>query len=147
MVKLRLARAGKKKYPIYRVVATDMRSPRDGRYIESVGQYNPNMNPISLTLKEARVFHWLKKGAQPTNTVRSLLQRNGMWLKWTLQRRGTDEAKAQVIIEKWQMQQAEKSQREADKKTRRAEKKKAAKAKPAEAAPAAAPAEAPAASA
>lgn len=142
MVKLRLARAGKKKYPIYRVVAADMRSPRDGKYIEAVGQYNPNINPISLSIKEERVFHWLRKGAQPTDTVRTLLRRNGLWLKWTLQRRGTDEAKAQSIIERWQLEQVEKSKREADKKARRAGKKKAAKAKPAEAAPAAAPAEA-----
>lgn len=147
MVKLRLRRAGKKKYPIYKIVAADMRSPRDGKYIEAVGQYNPNINPISLSLKEERVFHWLRKGAQPTDTVRTLLRRNGLWLKWTLQRRGTDEAKAQSIIELWQMQQVEKSKREADKKNRRAVKKKAAKAKPAETAPAAAPAEAPAASA
>ncbi|MBI3587082.1 MAG: 30S ribosomal protein S16 [Ignavibacteriales bacterium] len=147
MVKLRLRRAGKKKYPIYKIVAADMRSPRDGKYIEAVGQYNPNINPISLSIKEERVFHWLRKGAQPTDTVRTLLRRNGLWLKWTLQRRGTDEAKAQSIIERWQMQQAEKSKREADKKVRRAVKKKAVKAKPVETAPAAAPAEAPAASA
>ena len=137
MVKLRLRRAGKKKHPIYKIVAADIRSPRDGRFIETVGQYDPNMNPILLSVKEERVFYWLRKGAQPTDTVRSLLQRKGLWLRWSLVRRGVDETKMQGIVEKWQMQQAERPQRDADRKTRRAEKKKKAAAAPVEAAPAA----------
>ena len=138
MVKLRLRRAGKKKHPIYKIVAADIRSPRNGRFIEILGQYDPNMNPILLTLKEERLFHWLRKGAQPTDTVRSLLQRKGFWLRWTLMRRGVDEAKTQTILERWQMQQAERAQREAERKARRREvKKKKIAAKPAEAAPAA----------
>ena len=142
MVKLRLRRAGKKKKPIYKIVVADIRSPRDGRFIEAVGLYDPNMNPILLTLKEERIFFWLKRGAQPTDTVRSLLQRKGLWLRWTLQKRGVDEAKAQSIIEQWQMQQAERPQREADSRARRADRKKKAAEKPAEAAPAAPAAEA-----
>ncbi len=137
MVKLRLRRAGKKKHPIYKIVAADIRSPRDGRFLETVGPYDPNINPILLSVKEERVFYWLRKGAQPTDTVRSLLQRKGLWLRWSLVRRGVDEAKMQGIVEKWQMQQAERPQRDADRKTRRAEKKKKAAAAPAEAAPAA----------
>jgi len=138
VVKLRLRRAGKKKHPIYKFVAADIRSPRNGRFIEILGQYDPNMNPILLTLKEERLFHWLRKGAQPTDTVRSLLQRKGFWLRWTLMRRGVDEAKTQTILERWQMQQAERAQREAERKARRREvKKKKIAAKPAEAAPAA----------
>jgi small subunit ribosomal protein S16 len=133
-----LRRAGKKKHPIYKIVVADIRSPRDGRFIEAVGQYDPNVNPILLTVKEERVFYWLKKGAQPTDTVRSLLQRTGLWLRWTLQKRGVDEAKTQSILERWQMQQADRSQREAESRSRRAaKKKKAAEQKPAEAAPAA----------
>jgi len=143
VVKLRLRRAGKKKHPIYKIVAADTRSPRDGRFIETVGQYNPNVNPILLTLKEERVLYWLRKGAQPTDTVRSLLSRQGLWLRWSLLRRGVDEAKSQSIIERWQMQQVERGQREAERKSRRAKKKKAA-AKPAEASPAAPPAAEPA---
>jgi small subunit ribosomal protein S16 len=145
VVKLRLRRAGKKKYPIYKIVAADIRSPRDGRFIEAVGQYNPNLNPVLLTVKEERVFHWLRKGAQPTDTVRSLLQRNGAWLRWTLTKRGVDETKKQAILERWQMQQAERGSRDADRKARRAEKKKKAAAKPAETAAAAEPAPQPAA--
>lgn len=137
MVKLRLRRTGKKKHPIYKIVAADTRSPRDGRFIEAVGQYDPNMNPILLSLKDERVFHWLSKGAQPTDTVRSLLQRKGVWLRWSLTRRGVDDAKVQSIIERWQMQQAERPQREADRKIRRALRKKKAAEKPVEAAPAA----------
>ncbi|HTY37807.1 MAG TPA: 30S ribosomal protein S16 [Bacteroidota bacterium] len=140
MVKLRLRRAGKKKHPIYKIVAADIRSPRDGRFIESIGQYDPNINPILLSVKDERVFYWLRKGAQPTDTVRSLLQRKGLWLRWSLIKRGVDDAKTQAILEKWQMQQAEKAQREADRKSRRAQKKKKAAEKPAETA-APAPAE------
>jgi len=145
VVKLRLRRTGKKKYPIYKIVAADIRSPRDGRYIEAVGQYNPNVHPIALNFKEERVFHWLRKGALPTDTVRSLFQRQGLWLRWNLMRRGADEAKTQSIVEHWQMEQAERAKREADRKARRAEKKKKT-AKPAEAAPAAEPTAQPAAS-
>jgi small subunit ribosomal protein S16 len=132
-----LRRAGKKKHPIYKIVVADIRSPRDGRFIEAVGHYDPNMNPILLTVREERVFYWLKKGAQPTDTVRSLLQRTGLWLRWTLQKRGVDEAKSQSIIERWQMQQAERPQREADSRARRAEKKKKEAEKPEDVAPAA----------
>ena len=147
MVKLRLRRAGKKKHPIYKIVAADMRSPRDGRFIEAVGQYDPNVNPIFLTVKEERVLYWLRNGAQPTDTVRSLLQRKGVWLRWSLIRRGVDDAKMQSIVERWQMQQTERPQREADRKSRRAQRKKKAAEKSAETVPAAvaAPAEQPAA--
>jgi len=147
VVKLRLRRAGKKKHPIYKIVAADMRSPRDGRFIEAVGQYDPNVNPIFLTVKEERVLYWLRNGAQPTDTVRSLLQRKGVWLRWSLIRRGVDDAKMQSIVERWQMQQTERPQREADRKSRRAQRKKKVAEKAAEAPPAAvaAPAEQPAA--
>jgi hypothetical protein len=77
--------------------------------------------------------------------VRSLLSRQGLWLRWSLLRRGVDEAKSQSIIERWQFQQVERGQREADRKSRRAERKKKAAAKPAEAPPAAEPAQQPAA--
>lgn len=144
MVKIRLRREGKKKYPVYKFVATDIRKPRNGGYLESLGQYNPNTNPVTIAVKEARVEYWLRKGAQPTDTVRSLLRRNGFWLRWTLMRQGKDESVMRSVIERWQMQQAEKAKHEADRKVRRAAKKKQESAPPAEAA---APAvEAPAAS-
>lgn len=146
MVKLRLRREGKKKHPIYKLVAADIRSPRNGRFIETVGQYNPNLNPIALTLKEERIIDWLRKGAQPTDTVRSLFRRSGLWLRWTLTKNGVDEAKKQSILERWQMQQVERSTRDAERKVRRSAKKKKATEMPAEKAAEAAPAaEAPAA--
>ena len=72
--KIRLARVGSKKNPIYRVVVADARSPRDGRFIEIVGQYNPQTDPSTINLDEDRIRDWISKGAQPTDTVRRLLQ-------------------------------------------------------------------------
>ena len=73
-VKLRLTRVGSKKNPIYRVVAADSRSPRDGRFIEIVGRYNPQTEPSTIEFDEAKVKEWLSKGAQPTESVARLLK-------------------------------------------------------------------------
>jgi small subunit ribosomal protein S16 len=73
-VKLRLTRVGSKKNPIYRVVVADSRSPRDGRFIEIVGRYNPQTEPSTVELDEAKIKEWLGKGAQPTDTVARLLK-------------------------------------------------------------------------
>jgi len=78
-VKLRLMRMGKKKQPTYRVVVADSRSPRDGRFIETVGTYAPRMDPSTIEIDNARVLGWLAKGAQPTETVRKLLVISGAW--------------------------------------------------------------------
>ncbi|MGH2568994.1 MAG: 30S ribosomal protein S16 [Bacteroidota bacterium] len=126
MVKIRLRRIGKKKYPVYKIVATDIRAPRNGVYLEALGNYNPNRGTDILDLKEERVYHWLRKGAQPTDTVRSLFRRSGLWLRWTLKKQGKDEATIQRVLERWQMQQADRPQRDADRKARRAVKKKKA---------------------
>lgn len=72
-VKLRLARYGAKKYAYYRIVAADQRARRDGRFLEQVGTYNPNIKPAAVTLKHERIQHWLSVGAQPTDTVKNLL--------------------------------------------------------------------------
>jgi small subunit ribosomal protein S16 len=77
-VRLRLTRVGGKKDPIWRVVVADQRSPRDGRFIENVGQYNPQTDPSTINLDEDRVRAWLAKGAQPTETVRKLLKIKGI---------------------------------------------------------------------
>ena len=77
-VKLRLTRVGSKKNPIYRVVAADARSPRDGRFIEIVGRYNPQPDPSVIELDEAKVKDWLAKGAQPTDAVARLLKVKGI---------------------------------------------------------------------
>ena len=77
-VHLRLARAGRKKVALYRLVAADSRMPRDGRYLEVLGTYDPMKNPPVAQLKQERVLDWLKKGAQPSVTVRSRLRRAGV---------------------------------------------------------------------
>ena len=77
-VKLRLARVGSKKNPIYRVVAADSRSPRDGRFIEIVGRYNPQTDPSTIELDEAKVKDWISKGAQPSDSVQRLLKAKGL---------------------------------------------------------------------
>jgi small subunit ribosomal protein S16 len=139
LVRIRLRREGKKQHPIYKIVATDMRAPRDGGYLEALGQYDPHTNPVALTFKEPRVEYWLRNGARPTDTVRSLFRRNGFWLRWTLIRQGKDEATVKTVLERWQTLQVDRPKREADRKARRIERKKKA------AAPAPAPAAAPAA--
>ncbi len=76
--RIRLARIGSKKNPIYRVVVADARSPRDGRFIEIVGRYNPQTDPSTIVIDEERVRAWLARGAQPTGTVRKLLRTQGI---------------------------------------------------------------------
>ncbi|MCZ6780236.1 MAG: 30S ribosomal protein S16 [Nitrospirae bacterium] len=77
-VRLRLTRTGRHKRPFYRVVAADSRMPRDGRFLEVLGTYDPLKNPAVTELKKERVLDWLRKGAQPTVTVRTLLRRSGI---------------------------------------------------------------------
>jgi small subunit ribosomal protein S16 len=76
--KIRLARFGSKKNPIYRVVVADERAPRDGRFIEIVGRYNPRTEPSTIELDETKIRDWLSKGAQPTDSVRRLLKAKGV---------------------------------------------------------------------
>jgi small subunit ribosomal protein S16 len=78
-VKIRLMRVGKKKQPTYRVVVADARSPRDGRFLEIIGQYAPRQEPSSVTLDNDRALHWLNAGAQPTESAAKLLQIAGVW--------------------------------------------------------------------
>lgn len=81
-VKLRLKRMGAKKSPFYRIVAADSRSPRDGRFIEIVGTYNPVKKPAEITVNEELALKWLNNGAQPTETVRSILSKEGIMAKY-----------------------------------------------------------------
>ena len=78
-VKLRLMRMGKKKQPTYRVVAADSRSPRDGRFIEIIGTYEPRQDPSVIKIDNDRALHWLRHGAQPTDRVEKLLKVSGAW--------------------------------------------------------------------
>ena len=82
-VKLRLTRVGKTKQPQYRIVATDSRSPRDGRFIEIVGHYNLRQEPSTLTVNNEKAVKWLQDGAQPTERVKKLLEISGAWGEFT----------------------------------------------------------------
>jgi small subunit ribosomal protein S16 len=77
-VKIRLARMGAKKKPFYRIVVADVESPRDGRFIEIVGNYDPKKDPAEINLKEDRIVDWLSKGAKPTLTVSQLIKKRGI---------------------------------------------------------------------
>ncbi len=81
-VKLRLKRMGSKKRPFYRVVAADSRSPRDGRFIEEVGYYNPIVEPAEVKIDEEKALKWLKDGAIPTDTVRDIFSKHGIMKKF-----------------------------------------------------------------
>ncbi len=78
MVKIRLRRMGAKKAPFYRIVVADSRSPRDGRFIEEVGYYDPMKNPADVKIDGEKVQKWISNGAQPTETVKSILKKNGL---------------------------------------------------------------------
>lgn len=82
MVKIRLKRMGAKKRPFYRIVVADSRSPRDGRTIEEIGYYDPTKQPADIKVDEEKTINWLKNGAEPTDTVRSLLSKQGILKKY-----------------------------------------------------------------
>ncbi|QBO37038.1 30S ribosomal protein S16 [Periweissella cryptocerci] len=81
-VKIRLKRMGSKKRPFYRVVVADSRSPRDGRFIETVGTYNPLVEPAEVKLEEESIMNWLNNGAQPSDTVKNILSKAGIMKKY-----------------------------------------------------------------
>jgi small subunit ribosomal protein S16 len=141
VVKIRLQRRGRKKLPVYKIVASDSRSPRNGRFIEQLGQYAPLADPATVTFDQERVMYWLKVGAQPTDTVKSLLSREGVMLRIHLMRKGKTEEEIGERLAEWMQQREARAAAKSSKKQRRAEKKKAAEQTPAEA-----PAETPAAS-
>jgi len=118
-VKLRLRRMGKKKQPIYKIVAADSRSPRGGKFLEAVGFYNPLTNPHTLDLKEDRILYWLNVGAQPSSTVKSLLRQKGITLKKELMSKGLDEEKIKSEMDNWQKMKEASSKKKTEKKLSR----------------------------
>lgn len=106
--KIRLQRHGRKNYAFYPIVIADSRAPRDGKFIERIGSYNPNTNPATITLNFERALYWVNCGAQPTDTVRSILSNEGVLLMKHLQggvKKGAfDEAEAQRRFDAWKAQ-------------------------------------------
>ncbi|HIE51397.1 MAG TPA: 30S ribosomal protein S16 [Armatimonadetes bacterium] len=94
MVKIRLRRTGARNQPSYRLVVADARAPRDGRFIETIGHYNPRRDPPEIVVKEERALYWLQHGAQPTDTARSLLRQAGIMEKFAALRRSQSPKKA-----------------------------------------------------
>lgn len=125
--KIRLQRRGRKGYAFYSIVAADARAPRDGKFIEKIGTYNPNTDPATVDLNFERALYWVEVGAQPTDTVRNILSREGVMLMKHLKggvRKGAfDDAAAQAKFEAWK--QAKEQKNEAAK-NKTAESKKAA---------------------
>ncbi len=97
-VKIRLRRIGRKKKPIWAVVAADSRAPRDGKFIEDLGRYYPLEEPARVEFKQDRVKHWLTVGAQPSDTVRSLLSREGILLSLHMERKGAEPDKISQAV-------------------------------------------------
>ena len=118
--RIRLQRHGRKNYAFYSIVAADARAPRDGRFIEKIGTYNPNTDPATIDLNFERALHWVLVGAQPTDTVRNLLSKEGVYLKKHLlggvKKGAFDEATAEAKFSAWKAEKDAKDQKAADKK-------------------------------
>jgi small subunit ribosomal protein S16 len=106
-VKLRLRRIGRKKIPVYSIVAADERKARDGRYIEDLGRYYPLREPAEVRLDEDRALYWLDNGAQPSDTVRSILYRRGLLLQNHLKQKGEPADKIEEKVEEFRQRMAE----------------------------------------
>ncbi len=134
-VKIRLARRGRKKLALYDIVVADARAPRDGRSIEKLGNYNPNVDPAAVLLKEDRALQWLLRGAQPTTTVKNLLSTQGILLKKHLQvgvnKKAITQEEADKRLASWKQKREEKlaakTNRFADKSSERPKSKTASK--------------------
>jgi small subunit ribosomal protein S16 len=118
---------GRKKKPYYRIVAADQRAPRDGRFIEIVGSYDPLGEKHKIELKEDRIEHWLNNGAQPSDTVRSLLRQKGILHRREMQKNGMEEARIAEEMKKWELMQSEREQRKEASKSQAKKDAKAAK--------------------
>ena len=116
-VKIRLKRMGSRKRPFYRLIATDSRMPRDGRFIETVGFYNPVVTPAEVQVDEGSVFKWFERGAIPSTSVRSLLRQLGYMQKWELMKQGITGEDLDARVEAIKAQQEKASlRRESQKK-------------------------------
>jgi small subunit ribosomal protein S16 len=124
-VKIRLTRRGRKKLALFDVIIADARAPRDGRFIEKIGSYNPNTNPAIIDLDDQKAFEWLMKGAQPTDTVKAMLSYRGILLKKHLQigvnKGAITQEQADKKFEDWQQSKEAKITGKVDKLTQERE--------------------------
>lgn len=139
MVKIRLRRAGRKKLPVYQIVAADARSPRDGKFLEVIGHYQPTAKPHAITIDKERTAYWLGVGAQPTTTVRSLIRATGLLHELNMKRRGRSDEEIAAEMEQWEAREGERREKRLAVKRRRHQAKKAAETQEDTAAPAAPP--------
>lgn len=126
MVKIRLKRAGRKRVPVYQIVVADSRSPRDGKFLEVVGHYEPTCKPHAVTVKKERIAYWMQSGAQPTTTVSSLIRNTGLLYELRLRDLGRSEADIAEAMGKWQERQDARRQKRLQVKNRRRNAKKEA---------------------
>ena len=108
-VKLRFRRMGRKQHPVFGLVATDARSPRDGRFIEDLGRYEPIAEPARVKFNADRILYWLGQGAQPSDTVRNLLQKEGILMRWSMTRAGASAEEIETAVEEFKARRAEKA--------------------------------------
>ncbi|MBN1998643.1 30S ribosomal protein S16 [candidate division KSB1 bacterium] len=139
-VRLRLARMGRKKVPFYRIVAIDSRKWRDGSYIDKIGFYNPLTEPADVEIDKAKAIKWLDDGAIPSDTVKNLFRKAGIWLEWNLKKSGKSPQDIEQELEKWRATQIERERRREakeamEKRAKEAEKKSQKVEEPAEAEP------------
>ena len=117
--RIRLQRHGRKNYAFYSIVIANAQAPRDGRFIEKIGTYNPNTNPATIDLNFERALYWVLVGAQPTDTVRNILSKEGVYMKKHLlggvKKGAFDEAAAETKFEAWKKEKEVKAQKVADK--------------------------------
>jgi small subunit ribosomal protein S16 len=117
--KIRLQRFGRKGYAFYQVVVADSRAPRDGKFIERIGSYNPNTNPATIDLNFDRALYWVQVGAQPTDTTRTILSREGVYMKKHLldgvKKGAFDETAAETRFQAWMTEKKSKLQTQKDK--------------------------------
>jgi small subunit ribosomal protein S16 len=125
-VKIRLSRHGRKKFAFYHIVVANSRAPRDGRYIERIGTYNPNTNPATIDLEFDKALDWLEKGAQPTDTVRAILSYKGVLMKKHLKggitKGSFSEEDAELKFETWMVEKEAKVQAKKDRLSKEADK-------------------------
>ena len=120
-VRIRLMRGGRKKLPMYRIVVADSRAPRDGRYIEVIGRYNPLPATMEVSVDESRLFKWLDDGAAMSDTVKNLMRHQGLTLKYELRKRNADEATVSKELQKWEMAHQERDKNTGNTKSQKAE--------------------------